>query len=96
MTIQFTWKDRPLLKTNSDVRSRISVHRILIWMIQVLLKLILFYLMKNDDFYKSGLTEIRRARVWEVLVVGREESFVFSREILGLKIILNEFYTKLL
>ena len=41
--------------------------------------------MENDDFYKSGLTEIRRARVWEVLVVGREESFVFSREILGLK-----------
>ena len=49
--------------------------------------------MENDDFYKSGLTEIRRARVWEVLVVGREESFVFSREILGLKIIFNEFYT---
>ena len=62
-------------------------------MIQVLLKLILFYLMKNDDFYKSGLTEIRRARVCEVLVVGREESFVFSREIRGLKIIFNEFYT---
>ena len=51
--------------------------------------------MENDDFYKSGLTEIRRARVWEVLVVGREESFVFSREILGLKIIFNEFYTTL-
>lgn len=31
------------------------------------------------------MTEIFRARVWEALVVGREESLVLSREILGLK-----------